>query len=622
MIKKSSVLLFVFLFIFFGNTDAQNKKIDSLKGIEEKQTDINEKAWLFLEIGQNFFNFSNYDSAYFYFHKSHKLYKKSNNQKGISDIYLQYALIKEVKSDYDSTFYYYDKSAEIKERINDIKGLGRVYSNIGVTYYYKGDYYKAIDNYFKSISYKKRINDSLGLAASYNNLSLAYSSVNNYDKAIKSCISALEIYDKYPPRREKINALISLGNIYLGQKQYKKSAECYLKCENDAAKLKDTLALTVAKLNSGCVNIEIKKFDSAIKQLKEAKALAERKKMYESLKANILQNLGLAYIKISDFNNAYDYIVESNKYYKNLGDEDNKSIGENYIAEILIKQNKLKAAGKILKNILNNKHIIDKKNTAQTYHSLSILYNKKFDYKKAYHFLSKYYKLNDSLTEIKNKKQITELQIKYQTAEKEKENQKLQYENKLQKTKIAEEKKIRNFYLFALISALIFILIIFIQLRKKDSAYKFLVKRNNELTEKEQELKAVKEQLTHSAAKRREPVYNDEKKEELLTKIENEFDNNNIYKEDISLKKLAEKLNTNTSYLSGIFNTVYKKGFSDFVNSYRIKEAVKLFDNPDFDKLSTDAIGIEAGFNSGKTFVRVFKKQIGVTPSYYRKHNR
>jgi len=81
---------------------------------------------------------------------------------------------------------------------------------------------------------------------------------------------------------------------------------------------------------------------------------------------------------------------------------------------------------------------------------------------------------------------------------------------------------------------------------------------------------------------------------------------------------VAKKLNTNTAYLSHYFNQVMQKTFSEYTQELRIQYVLqKLKDAPYFRKYTLQAIAEEVGYKDANTFVRVFKKQTGLSPNYY-----
>ena len=88
---------------------------------------------------------------------------------------------------------------------------------------------------------------------------------------------------------------------------------------------------------------------------------------------------------------------------------------------------------------------------------------------------------------------------------------------------------------------------------------------------------------------------------------------------DLNLSVLANTLEISSGYLSQIINQKEGKSFYDFINSYRVEEVKHLIENPSFSHYSLLAIGLEAGFNSKSTFNATFKKQVGMTPSQYKK---
>ncbi|WP_420571575.1 helix-turn-helix domain-containing protein [Kordia sp.] len=87
---------------------------------------------------------------------------------------------------------------------------------------------------------------------------------------------------------------------------------------------------------------------------------------------------------------------------------------------------------------------------------------------------------------------------------------------------------------------------------------------------------------------------------------------------EIKLRTLSEKINISTNYLSQLINTLSGYNFSDFVNSYRIKEVKSKLSHPAFVEYPVLSIGLEAGFNSKSAFYNSFKKHTGMSPTVFR----
>ena len=66
------------------------------------------------------------------------------------------------------------------------------------------------------------------------------------------------------------------------------------------------------------------------------------------------------------------------------------------------------------------------------------------------------------------------------------------------------------------------------------------------------------------------------------------------------------------------YQTWVKKNFNAFVNTYRIQTArERLIDVDHYGNLTIKGIAESVGFKSPTTFINVFKKMVGLSPSVY-----
>jgi len=80
---------------------------------------------------------------------------------------------------------------------------------------------------------------------------------------------------------------------------------------------------------------------------------------------------------------------------------------------------------------------------------------------------------------------------------------------------------------------------------------------------------------------------------------------------------LAELVQSNQNYVSLAINNALKKNFRSFLNSYRIREAQRLFSEPDAAKYTIDVVAFMVGFKSRNAFHDAFKEITGVSPKFY-----
>lgn len=88
------------------------------------------------------------------------------------------------------------------------------------------------------------------------------------------------------------------------------------------------------------------------------------------------------------------------------------------------------------------------------------------------------------------------------------------------------------------------------------------------------------------------------------------------FAENLSLSLLEERLHLNKYYISHLFSEKLGMRFNDYVNSLRVSEACRYLAGSDY---SITEISEIVGFNTLRTFNRAFMKQMGTSPSEYRK---
>lgn len=84
----------------------------------------------------------------------------------------------------------------------------------------------------------------------------------------------------------------------------------------------------------------------------------------------------------------------------------------------------------------------------------------------------------------------------------------------------------------------------------------------------------------------------------------------------LGLKDMAELFNVNSSYLSTLFKKEMGITLTDYVNKQRIDAALKLLNTGD---MQVQDIAYFVGISDVNYFSKLFKKQVGNTPSGYRK---
>lgn len=88
------------------------------------------------------------------------------------------------------------------------------------------------------------------------------------------------------------------------------------------------------------------------------------------------------------------------------------------------------------------------------------------------------------------------------------------------------------------------------------------------------------------------------------------------YADELSLKTLGYKLNINPVYLGQLFQKEIGRPFNEYINQFRMEKAKQLLLNTN---LTATEISKKVGVNDSNYFFRLFKKNMGVSPSDLRR---
>ena len=104
---------------------------------------------------------------------------------------------------------------------------------------------------------------------------------------------------------------------------------------------------------------------------------------------------------------------------------------------------------------------------------------------------------------------------------------------------------------------------------------------------------------------------------EMAEKINGWIDAEGYIQSGLTIKKLADMLQTNRTYLSEYIKTTYGASFRDWITGLRINYAKRLL--AQYPRLTVADISERSGFLSPSHFIRLFKENSGCTPAKWRK---
>lgn len=121
---------------------------------------------------------------------------------------------------------------------------------------------------------------------------------------------------------------------------------------------------------------------------------------------------------------------------------------------------------------------------------------------------------------------------------------------------------------------------------------------------------AGRDQLCNRATSNSNDSFKIERLKKVILYIQQNYD------QQIRLSELAALIPMSEGQLCRFFKSMTRQTPMDYINSYRIRQAVELLREPDR-KISD--IALEVGYDNISYFIRVFRKAMNCSPSEFRK---
>ncbi|AUC14477.1 hypothetical protein BTO06_04670 [Tenacibaculum sp. SZ-18] len=453
--------------------------------------------------------------------------------------------------------------------------------------------------------------------SSYNRLFWVYKNLSEYEIAYQQLIKLTDFINTV--NHQNFDSFNTLSTISICKALIKKE----LRLEEDAVKI----------LHDLVYEISLRK-----KKLKDTKAHNRLLK----IKAHTCNLLGKTYIALNQKNNNPTLLDSSALYFRKAYEasidfipkhSDYKLMYALRKTEVLIAKKKYREA----LNLTNNYADLDKNSNTKKYehrnkaicfdqlnesdsaifYSIKLLQHKslqKSSLISAYNILSQQYLNKGQLDSAFKYSKLTLKEFNLAKENRQKTYQ-LLYDNDIEKIKelnasILEKEQNRNrattiFYGIILLGISSFFLV-------KRKYYLLEISKKNIELENNQVIPEEKEYKTKT--------YNIEPKlENKILSIIEEIEVNHFYTaHDFSINTIAKMANTNSTYISFVFNKYHEATFKQYYTKKKIAYAVDLLKNDNaYTKFSIEGLANEVGYTSASSFTRAFKKEMNVTPSIY-----
>jgi len=439
--------------------------------------------------------------------------------------------------------------------------------------------------------------------------------MHNYDESMHYCDKVMPLLQKQNYEEGKIKALITMyHNAHFSTKDstwtiYLQQA---LKIAED---LNDSTQLREVYFNLGYSQYREGKHTDAINYYKKARELEKEKGSASELQTTIMQQLSYTLIdSVEAVNKTSAYLIIQgikNKHDNVLG---NAYRGRAwYFAKIGQKDSAVYFLNKAFEH--RQSYNEKKKASPGFYRSLYEVAMLIPDYELALKFLNISSAQTRQISMQTNAKELSSARANFDYRLQRERIEKLSLKNQLQK-----ERNKRQKIIITAISLLFLLGIFFLLFAQKKYAelrfsFRELVKKNKELDNLNHKLSTAENQLQNTGNEYGKQI----KDEDLLyINLKHLFEEEHIYRRhNLSIRELAEILETNTTYLSAVINQRFELPFKALLNKYRVNEARIILETKQYANLTIEGIAEKVGYHSRSTFYNAFKEITGLTPTQY-----
>jgi serine phosphatase RsbU (regulator of sigma subunit) len=433
--KKLPVL---FPVLFFFNGLCQNREIDSIEARLKAATDISEIVYEKASLVPRYYSAGRAKESLDLMDEAITTAQRGVSDKALGALHNSRGILHFYTGAMDSALVHFEKSIQHRKKANDMIGALKSTGNVGNIYLSRGQYEKAQGFYEEALKMEAALGIEEGKYASLNNLAAIYSNLNMNRKAIRYYTRSVSLSKKDNNYSNLSTAYDGLATVYREMDKYDSAFYFARSSMKLCAEAGDRNGYAYALHSLAITHHWKKNYDSAIIYLRQALPLVQAS-ADARLMIGILGNLIGNFVMKGQKDSAMVYMQSLMPLYEQLNIR-------NLDPDML----KLSAEFYFLKG----------------------------DLPRAYEKMKLYAMVADSVYRMQMSAKAAELQEKYETDKKEKENRLLQSENE-------RHKATRNLLIVILVLALLSVIGAVIAIRRIRKA-KMMISSQKALVEEKQ----------------------------------------------------------------------------------------------------------------------------------------
>jgi len=325
--KNDSVVRFYLSEVTYNNLSLRNwkefKKSSNIhfKKSNEKKDTIN-LARYFRYKGGYFKHNQIYDSAFYYYSKSEKLYKKLERNNDLGNVLMLKGIVQFNVSDFLGAEFTLTQAEFLLKKTDDNHKLCSVLISIGLVYAESNESQKAIKYYLTGFALLNKIKDKNLKVTYLNNIGSIYCKLNKFQLSNKFLDEALNSVGKGKTDQDFYGFIFyNMANLRIKENKFSEAKTLYLKSIKEMEKYKEYPTIIGANIGLSNYYSIMKDTIKAIEFAQKAKAISIKSKLLygvsESLQQLIKVDLKNASKNAEEYIKVNDSMQKSERQFRN-----------------------------------------------------------------------------------------------------------------------------------------------------------------------------------------------------------------------------------------------------------------------------------------------------------------
>ncbi|MBI2281894.1 MAG: sensor histidine kinase [Bacteroidetes bacterium] len=324
---------------------------------------------------------------------------------------------------------YAQSGLKIANASSDKKNESKAYSLLGIILCIQGDYTESFKYHLKALKINEQLNDSVSMATNYNNIGMVLDNANKDSLALIYYLKAIQIQERKSKKKDLLKPYNNIGILYANLSQPNKAIYYFEKAAQIAHLTEQPVVEGSIKHNIAIFYIGQANYTEALELLNQSLNVHQQTNNTRGVATNYLY-IGETYFYLKDDEKGLDYLNRSLNLAKEKG----------------------------FKDILS-----------ECYLQVSMFYEGKKNFSQALNHIKLWAEVEKEIINEASVSSMAEMQTKYETEKKEKENLALTKKTEVQQLMIENENQKRKNQLTLSITliGLIIAIFLFVYYRRK-----------------------------------------------------------------------------------------------------------------------------------------------------------